>query len=273
MDHKSILLVGCGNMGKAMAHAFLSVETVQYQIHIIDPHMQSAGEFKASDNVIFLYPNREALPADLNPDYIIFAIKPQLFQDVAPLYKTYQQSIFLSIMTGIPIHRFEEILGSHIKVIRFMPNLPMMIGKGAIGGFMNKNCTHQDKIAMETLYSKSGLLAWLDEESQFEAVTALSGSGPAFIFALAESMIAAGTKIGLSHELSEQLAKQTILGAACLLTESDKDPATLRQNVTSPKGTTEAGLSVLCKPETGLSNLILETLTATKNRAIELSKS
>ncbi|MBP9694183.1 MAG: pyrroline-5-carboxylate reductase [Alphaproteobacteria bacterium] len=272
MDHKTILLVGCGNMGKAMVHAFLAVETLRYQIHIVDPHMQSVDEFKTASNSISLYANRENLPSDLSPNYVIFAIKPQLFEEVAPLYRTYQQSLFLSIMTGIPIQRFQEVLGASIKVIRFMPNLPMMIGKGATGGFMNANCTAQDQKEMETLYEKSGLLAWLDEESQFEAVTALSGSGPAFIFAMAESMISAGTKIGLSQELSEQLAKQTILGAACLLTESDKDPGTLRQNVTSPKGTTEAGLSVLCKPETGLADLILQTLIATKNRAIELSK-
>jgi len=181
-------------------------------------------------------------------DLLLFAVKPQMLQQIAlPLRQAVQsrQSIILSIAAGVRSADLEKWLGGGLAIVRVMPNTPALVRAGASGLYANHLVSDQQKNLAESVMRSVGLVVWLDNESQMDIVTALSGSGPAYIFRVIEAMENAATRSGLARETSRLLAIETVLGAAKLAVESDDSPAELRQKVTSPGGTTEQGLKQL----------------------------
>ncbi|MEQ1942425.1 pyrroline-5-carboxylate reductase [Mesorhizobium sp. VNQ89] len=266
-----VLLVGCGNMGYAMLSGWLS-----------------SGKLKASETLV-VEPNEDLrqravglgsavaasnadLPAGLSPELIVIAVKPQVLRDVVAGYAGFaDKSTFLSIAAGANVATFTGILGGQTAIVRCMPNTPAAIGKGMMVVFSNANVTDKTKLFVGDLLSASGRVATIDDESLMDAVTAVSGSGPAYIFYLIECLTAAAEKVGLPADTAKLLAMQTVFGAASLAAESGEDPAVLRKQVTSPNGTTAAALGVLMG-EDRLKNLVAEAVEAARDRSIELGK-
>jgi pyrroline-5-carboxylate reductase len=180
-------------------------------------------------------------------------------------------STFLSIAAGTGIQTFTEILGPNAAVIRCMPNTPAAIGKGMLVVFSNPNVAGRSKAFVGDLLSASGEVATIDNEGLMDAVTAVSGSGPAYIFHFIECLTAAAEKAGLPAETAKLLAMQTVFGAASLAAESREDPAVLRKQVTSPNGTTAAALGVLMGGDR-LKTLLTEAVEAARARSVELGK-
>jgi pyrroline-5-carboxylate reductase len=212
------------------------------------------------------------LPADLAPELVVIAVKPQVIRDVLADYTRFAgKSTFLSIAAGTGIATFTEILGTGAPVIRCMPNTPAAIGKGMMVVVSNPNVAEKTKTFVNDLLSASGEVATIDDEDLMDAVTAVSGSGPAYIFHFIECLTAAAEKAGLPAETAKLLAMQTVYGAASLAAESGEDPAVLRKQVTSPNGTTAAALNVLMGDDR-LKNLVAEAVEAARARSVELGK-
>lgn len=186
------------------------------------------------------------IPATFHPGIIVFAVKPQVLKDIAPDYRGFADSaFFLSIAAGKPILFFEQHLGETAVIVRCMPNLPASIGKGITVACANAHATDIQKQQAEKLMQAVGDVLWVKDEKLLDPITALSGSGPAYVFFLIELLTQAGIDIGLPTSIAEILARKTVIGSAALAAETNLSAATLRENVTSPGGTTEAALKVL----------------------------
>lgn len=205
------------------------------------------------------------------PDIVILAIKPQQMAKSLPAYAAYTNAVFLSIAAGLSIASIDIALGGNHAVVRSMPNLPASIGQGMTVAVANTKVSAVQHALCDRILKAVGETAWADDEQLIDAVTALSGSGPAYIFALCEAMEKAGTALGLSPTLSAQLARQTIVGSGALMAQSAESAASLRTAVTSPGGTTEAALKELLG-KGGLSDLMLKTMSAAMQRAKELAQ-
>lgn len=208
------------------------------------------------------------------PDFVLVAVKPQMMKQVCQSIQPAipKSATLISIAAGTPIALFEEIFGADQPVIRTMPNTPAAIGQGITVAMPNTNTTQQQQDGAAQLLGVSGKLQWIEDESIFHAITALSGSGPAYIFLLIETMTKAGIDIGLEPGMAEALARQTVVGSAALAAhEKLTNAAQLRENVTSPGGTTQAALEVLMDGR--LDELYKEALKAAKDRSLALSKS
>jgi pyrroline-5-carboxylate reductase len=201
---------------------------------------------------------------------IVLAVKPQAMADILPDYKQYAgQAAFLSIAAGKTIVFFEQHLGPKAAIIRAMPNLPATVRRGATVCAANAAATAAQKHTATALLAAVGTVHWA-AEARLDAVTALSGSGPAYVFYLAELLAQAGIELGLNPDLANALARETIAGAGELLRQSTDSAATLRQKVTSPGGTTEAALRILMKNDDVLS-IVRAALNAAASRAAELA--
>lgn len=212
------------------------------------------------------------IPADMAPELIVIAVKPQVIREVVAGYKRFAgQATFLSIAAGTGIATFLEILGADTAVMRCMPNTPAAIGKGMMVTFANDRVRDATKAFVGDLLSASGEVAAIESESLMDAVTAVSGSGPAYVFHFIECLTAAAEKAGLPAKTARLLAMQTVYGAASLAAESREDPGILRQQVTSPNGTTAAALAVLMG-EDRLKDLLGAAVEAARARSVELGK-
>ncbi|MDD3182100.1 MAG: pyrroline-5-carboxylate reductase [Alphaproteobacteria bacterium] len=259
-----ILLVGCGKMGGAMVRGWRKDETLDIVIVCPSPKEQSA-------HVTWIDALDKLDPAFM-PDVVVLAIKPQQMAAVLPAYARHADRLFLSIAAGKTLSHLAQLIGSpHAAILRAMPNLPSQIGKGITVVTANTAVTSQQKQLGQSLLESIGLVEWIDEEILMDAVTALSGSGPAYAFALCEAMAAAGEKLGLAPELAATLARQTIIGSGALLGKSCASTAELRVAVTSPGGTTAAALLPLMDQENGLFPLLEKAMQAAYARAKELS--
>ncbi len=264
-----LLLVGCGNMGSAMAKGWLSAGLDAEAFWGIDPVL--------ADKHIEGLPNEqivatvEDLPQGISPKAIVMAIKPQMMAASLPKLKSLvlRETLIISIAAGTTIATYEEHFGD-VGIIRSMPNTPAAIGKGISGMSANGKASADDKAVAEKLLRAIGEAVWVASESLIDSVTAVSGSGPAYVFYLVEALAAAGVKNGLSEDVAMKLARQTIVGAGALLEESEDSAAELRRKVTSPKGTTAAALDVLMA-DNGLAPVIERAVTAAKRRSEELS--
>jgi pyrroline-5-carboxylate reductase len=266
-----VLLVGCGNMGYAMLSGWLgSGKLAASETLVVEPN-EDLRHRAARLGSIVAASNAE-LPADLAPEIIVIAVKPQVIREVVAGYTRFAgASTFLSIAAGTGIQTFTEILGPNAAVIRCMPNTPAAIGKGMMVVFSNPNVAGRTKAFVSDLLSASGEVATIDNEGLMDAVTAVSGSGPAYIFHFIECLTAAAEKAGLPAETAKLLAMQTVYGAASLAAESKEDPAVLRKQVTSPNGTTAAALGVLMG-EDRLKTLLADAVEAARARSVELGK-
>lgn len=208
-----------------------------------------------------------------NPAVALVAVKPQMMGDALPAMQALGngQTLFISVAAGTPIARFEAELGADTPIVRAMPNTPAAIGQGITAIVGNAKTDADQMTTAQALLSAVGDVVRLDDEGQMDAVTGVSGSGPAYVFHMIETLAAAGVAQGLAPELAMQLAKATVAGAGALAATSDDDPAQLRVNVTSPNGTTQAALEVLMDAESGFPNLVPRAVAAATNRSKELA--
>lgn len=261
----NLLLVGCGKMGHALLTRWIE-RKLYTQLYVIEPAALSAGVPQVG--------TIGDLPDSYHPDVIVFAVKPQVLPDITAQYKRFaaQGTLFISIAAGKPVSFFESHLGKDAAIVRAMPNTPAAIGEGMTVACANTSVTEEQKKQAQNLLSAVGDFIWAPDEKLLDPVTALSGSGPAYVFLLIEAMAAAGAKLGLDPAMAARLARQTVIGSAALARESADTPAaTLRENVTSPGGTTAAALAVLMREEGGIQKLFDEALSAASKRAEELS--
>jgi pyrroline-5-carboxylate reductase len=247
-----ILLVGCGKMGSAMMNGWKKAGLKD--IKIVDPAL--GKEFSA-------------LPKDYQPDYVVIAVKPQSFGDTLPALKEFSKAVSISIAAGKTIKSIQRFLPQS-AVVRTMPNLPAIIGQGITAAFTSAKLSGATKADVEKILKANGKLAWVKKEADLDAVTAISGSGPAYVFLFADALVEAGVELGLSKELSKELALQTIKGSVELAEAAKEDLLTLKQNVTSKGGTTEAALKVFESKDV-LRALVKKAAKAAQKRAKELS--
>ncbi len=262
-----VLLVGCGRMGRALLSGWLASGSVG-AIDVVEPAAAALPE----DERLRCHAAAEALPADLVPDIVVFAVKPQVLPEVIGAYRRFAgpRTVFLSIAAGRTLGFFAEHLGEGAAVVRAMPNTPAAIGRGISVLVASPTVSDSQRALAEGLLAAGGETAWVEEEGLIDAVTAVSGSGPAYVFLLVEALAAAGRREGLPEALAMRLARSTVIGAGALAAASQEDAAALRVAVTSPKGTTQAALDVLLAPD-GLPALMGRAVAAAARRSRELA--
>lgn len=266
-----LLLVGCGRMGTALLEGWLRQGLDPAAVAVVEP----SDEIRARWNgrVGAVADGLAALPRDFQPQMVVLAVKPQMMDGALAGLAPYaaEGAAFLSIAAGKSLAYFRAHLGA-APVVRAMPNTPAAIGHGISAAIANEAVTPAIAAAAEALLSAVGAFVWLEDEKHMDAVTAVSGSGPAYLFYLTECLAAAGAAAGLPPDLSFQLAVHTVSGAGALLAQSGDSPASLREAVTSPAGTTAAALDVLMG-EKGLSPLMRQAVMAATKRSRELGQS
>jgi pyrroline-5-carboxylate reductase len=267
----NLLLAGCGKMGGAMLAGWIEKGVEPANVTVVEPNSETAEALRLQHGVSTV-PRPDDLDFNIKPNVIIFAVKPQVMDDVAPAYARFKgpDVVFLSIAAGKTIAYFENLVGSNAAIVRAMPNTPAAVGRGITVNFANAHVSGDQIALCGELLSSVGEVAWVDDEDQIDAVTALSGGGPAYVFLLAECLAHAGIQSGLPEDLAKRLARVTVAGSGELLHQSDEEPATLRQNVTSPGGTTAEALRVLMA-EDGWQPLLDRAIAAATLRSRELA--
>jgi pyrroline-5-carboxylate reductase len=263
----SIVLAGAGKMGGAMLGGWLAQGVSPARVVVIDP-APSHGITALVSSGLRINP----APSDIGEiSALIVAVKPQMFSDAAPSLKAIVKpaTVVISIMAGVTLAKLSQSCGGHI--VRAMPNTPAAIGRGMTVAVAANDVPRRERDIADALLRATGAVEWIDDESLMDAVTAVSGSGPAYVFLLAEELARAGVAAGLSPELATRLARETIAGSGELLHRSDASSETLRQNVTSPGGTTAAALAVLMG-EDGFKPLLERAVAAAAQRSKELAK-
>ncbi|MBR1213831.1 pyrroline-5-carboxylate reductase [Bradyrhizobium sp. JYMT SZCCT0180] len=265
--HGTIALAGAGKMGGAMLTGWLAQGLDPRRVVVIEPH--PAGEINAlAAQGIRLNPT----PKDVGEvDTLVVAVKPQSFREAGAALKAFAGSstLVVSIMAGTTIAVLESIVGG--SVVRAMPNTPAAIGRGITVAVAAKKVSAAQRVIADALLRATGSVEWVDKESLMDAVTAVSGSGPAYVFLLTEELARAGVAAGLPEELATKLARETVAGSGELLHRSELSSATLRQNVTSPGGTTAAALEVLMGSD-GMQKLMTRAVAAATQRSKDLAK-
>lgn len=261
----TIVLVGAGKMGGAMLAGWLAGGLDPKRVVVVEP--TPSDEIKAlAARGVRINP-KDAAAADT----LVVAVKPQTFREAGPMLKPFvgASTLVVSIMAGIKIAALEEVCGG--MAVRTMPNTPAAIGRGITVAVPARSVSAAQRATADALLRATGSVEWVEDEKLIDAVTAVSGSGPAYVFLLAEELARAGVEAGLPADLATKLARETVAGSGELLHRSDLPPATLRQNVTSPGGTTAAALEVLMAKD-GLQPLMIRAIAAATKRSIELAK-
>jgi pyrroline-5-carboxylate reductase len=263
----TVALVGAGKMGGAMLEGWIGLGVDPSRLAVIEPKPAASIAALAARG-LRLNPD----PASLRPDAVVIAVKPQIASEIMPDVAALiaPSTVAVSIMAGRTIRFLTDALPPAAAVIRAMPNTPAAIGRGITVAVPNASVTVAQRQLADALLATTGAVEWIDEEALMDAVTAVSGSGPAYVFLLAESLARAGAKAGLPAELAARLARATVAGSGELLHRSSLDAATLRQNVTSPGGTTAAALDVLMGDD-GLDPLMQRAVAAATARGRELA--
>ena len=265
-----LLLVGCGKMGGAMLTGWLEGRIVQ-EVVVVEPSAPAVAPFRDRPGV-FLSKGIEGVAPHYEPDIVVFAVKPQGMDAVVPDYARFvrPQTVFLSIAAGKTVAAFAKPLGARAAIIRAMPNTPAAVGRGITVLFATRNVSPDQMAISQQLLEAVGEVAWVGDEAMMDAVTAVSGSGPAYVFLLIEALAEAGVKAGLPADLSRRLARTTVTGSGELAHLSSDPADVLRKNVTSPGGTTAAALDVLMAPG-GLQPLLDAAVAAATRRSRELA--
>jgi pyrroline-5-carboxylate reductase len=258
-----LVLLGCGKMGTALLTGWLAAGVPAASIWVIEPH---PSDWLRESGVHL----NEGVPAA--PAVALLAVKPQMMGAALPALQALGngKTLFVSIAAGTSIATFAEALGARTPIVRTMPNTPAMVGRGITGICANDYAGPEGLALARSLMQAVGQVVELDGEHQIDAVTGVSGSGPAYVFHLIEAMAAAGEAQGLSAEVAMQLARATVCGAGELAYQSQDPAGQLRINVTSPGGTTAAALSVLMDPDTGFAPLLTRAVKAAADRGREL---
>ena len=253
-----IVLIGAGKMGGALQECWLKAGIHRKAIMVVDNALPATLPLESIQSL---------------PECVVLAVKPQSLKELLPLVaeKFGTSPLYISIAAGKTVHFFEEFLGSQAAIVRAMPNTPALIGKGTTAIFANSNADARQKTIAKALFKAAGETVWLKDEALMDAVTAISGSGPAYVFLILESLTAAGIAQGLGEFTARKLAIETLIGSAELAKSSEESLAALRENVTSKGGTTQAALSVLMKDD-ALKNMLVEAVAQAVKRASELAE-
>ena len=268
MSKMRIAFIGAGNMASSLIGGLRAKGLDAAQIRASDPGAETRAKVAAEHGIELFADNAQAVQ---DADVIVIAVKPQAMkavcQDLRPHLKPHQ--LLVSIAAGITCASLLNWLGSQ-PLVRCMPNTPALLGKGVSGLFATPDVTTEQRQQADELLSAVGTVVWVDAEAQIDAVTAVSGSGPAYFFLLIEAMTDAGVKLGLSRDVAEQLAEQTALCAAHMAVGSDVDAAELRRRVTSPAGTTEAAIKSF--QASGFEAMVETALSAAAHRSAEMAE-
>ena len=268
MSNMRIAFIGAGNMASSLIGGLLAKGLDAARIRASDPGAETRARVSAEHGIELFADNAQAVQ---DADVIVIAVKPQVMkavcQDLRAHLKPHQ--LLISIAAGITCTSLQNWLGNQ-PLVRCMPNTPALLGKGVSGLFATAAVTAEQRQQAEDLLSAVGIAVWVDTEAQIDAVTAVSGSGPAYFFLLIEAMADAGVKLGLPREVAKQLAEQTALGAAHMAVASDVDAAELRRRVTSPAGTTEAAIKSF--QADGFAASVEKALSAAAHRSAEMAE-
>ncbi|AUQ65878.1 pyrroline-5-carboxylate reductase [Phaeobacter inhibens] len=266
---RGIALLGCGKMGSAMLAGWLDRGVSPEAVWVIDPN---PSEWLRQTGVHINAPLPEA--GEQAPGIVLIAVKPQMMGEALPQLQQLGngKTLFISVAAGTSIATYESLLGAETPIVRAMPNTPAAVGRGITAIIGNASASADDVIRADALLQAIGQTVRLQSEAQMDAVTGVSGSGPAYVFHLIETLAAAGEAEGLPSELAMQLAKATVAGAGALAEAAEETPAELRINVTSPNGTTQAALEVLMDEDNGFPPLLRRAVAAASNRSKELSR-
>lgn len=271
MQFSSLLVIGCGKMGGAVLSGALNKGLRAENVRVVEP---DAGIRAALKEKGIISSAQISDFHDFSPDIIFLAVKPFLAESVISSLRPFTDKggAVVSIVAGKKTAWYEEKLGSSAAVFRAMPNTPAAVGKGITGLTAGHGVSPEQKKAAESFFSACGEVVWLEDEKQMDAVTAISGSGPAYVFYLTEALAGAAFSLGLPKETADKLAKATVCGAGELMYQSSDAPETLRRNVTTPNGTTAAALEILMNNENGFASLMKKAAAAAEKRSEELSK-
>lgn len=262
----NISFIGGGNMAQALIGGLISQGLPATRITVSDP-VEKVRSFLAEKEVNVTDDNIAAIK---DADIVLFAVKPQVLAGVLkPLQGLLDGKLVISIVAGAEIATLSALLGTD-RIVRVMPNTPALVQTGAHGLFANAEVGNDDRELASQVLASTGLTIWVNSEAQIDAVTAVSGSGPAYFFYMMESMIRAGKNLGLDEKVATALTLQTALGAAQMAITSSNTPAELRKNVTSPNGTTQAALEVFDRAQ--ISQNIQAALAAAQKRSQELAQ-
>jgi pyrroline-5-carboxylate reductase len=265
---RTILLVGAGKMGGALLEGWLGLGLDPKNAAVLEP--QPTRELTAlAGRGLRLNPAASAIG---EASAIIIAVKPQIASEIVPALASYvgAGTVVVSIMAGQTLGFLEHALSQRAALVRAMPNTPAAIGRGITVAVPNTRVSARQRELVHALLSATGAVEWIADEALMDAVTAVSGSGPAYVFLLVEALARAGAAAGLPADLAARLARATVAGSGELLQRSPLDPASLRQNVTSPGGTTAAALDVLSGPH-GLGELMARAVAAATQRSRQLA--
>ncbi|MFP6745817.1 MAG: pyrroline-5-carboxylate reductase [Alphaproteobacteria bacterium] len=266
-----VLLVGCGKMGGALLGGWIASGLQPDDVAVVEP-AEALAQSARDEHGVAVYGTLDDMAPGFAPQVVVLAVKPQVMDDVVPPYGRFAGpgTVFLSIAAGKSIAYLESRLGQNAAIVRSMPNTPAAVGRG-IAVLCANQATDQTKAeACRTMLAAVGEAVVVDDESLLDAVTAVSGSGPAYVFLLIECLAQAGIEAGLPAELSQRLALATVAGSGALAAQADEPAAVLRQNVTSPGGTTHAALGVLMA-EDGLQQLMTRAVAAATQRSVALA--
>ena len=265
--NQNICFIGGGNMAQALIGGLLSRGLPTTRITVSDP-VEQIRHILEEKNIQTTTDNVDAIK---NADVVVLAVKPQVLATVLqPLKGLLSDKLVISIIAGAEIQTISDLIGGSQRIVRVMPNTPALVQTGAHGIYASDAVNAQDRELTSQILAATGLTIWVDKEAQIDAVTAVSGSGPAYFFYLMESMIRAGKNLGLDEKVATALTLQTALGAAQMAITSSNSPTELRKNVTSPNGTTQAALEVFDRAQ--ISQNIQAALAAAQKRSQELAQ-
>ena len=265
--NQNICFIGGGNMAQALIGGLLSRGLPTTRITVSDPVEQIRHVLEEKG----IQTTADNLEAIKNADVVVLAVKPQVLATVLqPLKGLLSDKLVISIIAGAEIQTISDLIGGSQRIVRVMPNTPALVQTGAHGIYASEAVGKQDRELTSQILAATGLTIWLDNEAQIDAVTAVSGSGPAYFFYLMESMIRAGKNLGLEEKVATALTLQTALGAAQMAITSSNSASELRKNVTSPNGTTQAALEVFDRAQ--ISQNIQAALAAAQKRSQELAQ-
>jgi pyrroline-5-carboxylate reductase len=267
----SLVLVGCGKMGGALLRGWLAQGVDPKLVSVVDIKPTGIDDIAAKG--VQVHTKASDLPAGLKPALLLLAVKPQFMDDALPDYRRFvgPDATFLSIAAGKTLAYFKDRLGAEAEIVRSMPNTPAAVSRGITAIYRDPQVRVDRLDLCGQLLTAVGKVEWVDSEDMLNAVTAVSGGGPAYVFLLIETLAEAARAAGLPADLAMRLARETVSGSGELARLSDESAAQLRQNVTSPKGTTLEALNVLMAPD-GLQPLMTKAIAAATRRSRELAQ-
>ena len=274
MNELKILLIGCGKMGSSLLEGIVKSDNFDGMVDVIEPVIQDSFKEDFKESKVNFYSDIRENKDAINYDLIIIATKPNIYEEIFNGLKNNliinDETLIVSILAGIRMSKIEEILGS-IPIIRAMPNIAASVLEGMTALIGNKKITHEDILNADLIFELIGEKMWLKNEAQMDSFTAISGSGPAYFFFFTECLKNIAIEEGFTEDEANKISQQIIIGSGKLVKDSGIDPKELRENVTSPNGTTEAGLKVLADNKTGLLDKLRQAIIEAKNRSIEIS--